>query len=344
MSENAAPRRLVERWAWATLVANAVIIFTGGLVRLTGSGLGCPTWPRCTDSSFVPHAALGVHGIIEFSNRMLTYVLIAVVVAAFVVVWRWAGSTRSLRWHIGLIAAGVPLQGVIGGISVLTDLNPWVVGLHMILSMVLVAASMWLVVRVRGGAGAAAPTGARRLVTASFAVTWVVVWLGTVVTGSGPHAGDVDAPRNHLSPQVMSHVHAASVYLLLALTVATWLLLRRRGDGTLARAALVAAGGRAGPGRHRVRAVLHRPADRPRRGPPRRGGRPRGGVHPAARGDGVAPLVRGRRRPPPAGGADARLRPGARCPGPGALRAPVAQRSATWSSGSIATARKSTVR
>ncbi len=231
----------VVRWAWATLVANAVIILTGGLVRLTGSGLGCPTWPRCTSESFVPHSELGVHGIIEFSNRMLTYVLIAVVVAAFVAVWRWAGSTRSLRWHVGLIAAGVPLQGVIGGISVLTQLNPWVVALHLVLSMALVAASMWLVLRVRTAVRApsvAATTGptplVRRLVVATYAVSWVVVWLGTVVTGSGPHAGDVNAPRNELSPQTMSHVHAASVYVLVALTVAVCVAVR---SGAVARAA-----------------------------------------------------------------------------------------------------------
>ncbi|MDQ2757399.1 MAG: COX15/CtaA family protein [Actinomycetota bacterium] len=233
--------RTVERWAWSTLVANAVIILTGGLVRLTGSGLGCPTWPRCTTESFVPHSELGVHGVIEFSNRMLTYVLIAVVVAAFVAVWRWASSTRSLRWHAGLIAAGVPLQGVIGGISVLTQLNPWVVALHLVLSMALVAASMWLVLRVRavGAPRTAAPTtsaSVRRLVVATYAVSWVVVWLGTVVTGSGPHAGDVNAPRNDLSPQTMSHVHAASVYLLIALTVALCVAVR---SGAVARSARV---------------------------------------------------------------------------------------------------------
>ncbi len=146
----------VERWAWAAVVANIVIVLTGGLVRLTGSGLGCPTWPQCTDSSFVPHRALGVHGVIEFGNRMLTYVLIAVVIATFVAVWRWAGTTRELRRLAALIALGVPFQGVIGGITVLTDLNPWVVSLHMILSMLLVAASMLLVVRVRGVATSSA--------------------------------------------------------------------------------------------------------------------------------------------------------------------------------------------
>ena len=230
----------VERWAWAAVVANTVIILTGGLVRLTGSGLGCPTWPKCTDESFVPHRELGLHGVIEFGNRMLTYVLIAVVVATFIAIWRWAGTTRELRRHAGLIALGVPFQGVIGGITVLTDLNPWIVSLHLILSMVLVAASVLLVVRVRGGSPDAYAPRVGALVVATYAVLWVVVYLGTVVTGSGPHAGDDEAPRNMLDPQVMSHVHAASVYVLVALTVACCLLLRGSPAGRLAVWLLVA--------------------------------------------------------------------------------------------------------
>lgn len=217
----------VERWAWAAVVANTVIVLTGGLVRLTGSGLGCPTWPRCTDDSFVPHRALGVHGVIEFGNRMLTYVLIAVVIATFVAVWRWSGSTRELRRLALVIALGVPFQGVIGGITVLTDLNPWIVSLHLILSMLLVAASLLLVVRVRGAAGAGVPVPARRTVIATYVVLWAVVYLGTVVTGSGPHAGDVTAPRNGLDPHIMSHVHAGGVYVLVALTIGSCVLLRR---------------------------------------------------------------------------------------------------------------------
>jgi cytochrome c oxidase assembly protein subunit 15 len=235
-----APERLdVERWAWAAVVANIVIVLTGGLVRLTGSGLGCPTWPRCTDSSFVPHRALGVHGVIEFGNRMLTYVLIAVVVATFVAVWRWSGTNRELRRLAALIALGVPFQGVVGGITVLTDLNPWVVSLHMVLSMLLVAASMLLVVRLRGTSAYAWPARAKQVVLATYVVLWVVVYLGTMVTGAGPHAGDADAPRNGLNPHVMSHVHAASVYVLVALTLIGCVALRRTPAGRIAIVLLV---------------------------------------------------------------------------------------------------------
>lgn len=218
---------VVERWAWAAVIANAVITLTGGLVRLTGSGLGCPTWPRCTDNSFVPHRALGTHGVIEFSNRMLTYVLIAVVVATYVAVRRWIHSTTQMRRLALVIALGVPLQAVVGGISVLTDLNPWIVSLHLIISMVMIATSMLLVFRVRGvapGGVIRAQTGA---VVGMYALLWTVVYLGTVVTGSGPHAGDRDAPRNGLNPHVMSHVHAAAVYALVAVTLLLCYELRR---------------------------------------------------------------------------------------------------------------------
>jgi cytochrome c oxidase assembly protein subunit 15 len=217
-------RASVERWAWAALAANTLIVFTGGLVRLTGSGLGCPTWPKCTESSFVPHGELGIYGVIEFSNRMLTYVVAFVVISTLIAVWRWSGATRTVRRLALIIAFGVPLQAVIGGISVLTDLNPWVVSLHLILSMGLIAASTILLLNVRGGL--AVSRTHTRLVIATYSVMWVVVYLGTIVTGSGPHAGDDEAPRNGLDPQVMSHVHAASVYVLVALTLGLCVVLR----------------------------------------------------------------------------------------------------------------------
>ncbi len=229
-------RRLVDLLPYPSLrvqriVAALVILTQGGIsvtgavVRVTASGLGCPTWPKCTDDSFVPHRELGVHGVIEFGNRMMTYVVVLVVISTLVAVWRWSSATPTMRRLALVIALGVPLQAVIGGISVLTDLNPWVVSLHLILSMGLIATSTVLVLQVRGGLTAA--SSHLPLIQATYAVTWLVVYLGTVVTGSGPHAGDKDSPRNGLDPQVMSHVHAASVYLLVALTI--WLCIVLRG-------------------------------------------------------------------------------------------------------------------
>lgn len=211
--------RGVARWAWATLAANTVIILTGGLVRLTGSGLGCPTWPRCTPTSYVPHRELGVHAVIEFGNRLLTYVLVAVAVGTLLALWRWSGTSGTARRLGVLIALGIPLQAVIGGVTVLTSLNPWVVALHLLLSMVIVALAVRLVLHVRGRAWPAAGAGVRALAVAMYAAMWVAVYLGTVVTGSGPHAGDADSPRTGLDPHTTSQVHAASVYLLVGLTV-----------------------------------------------------------------------------------------------------------------------------
>ena len=232
------------RWlrpaALASLVANIAIVVTGGVVRLTGSGLGCPTWPRCTDQSFVPHRALGIHSAIEFGNRMVTFVLAAVAIATVVVAWR-AGRRVVLRLAV-LLALGVPAQAVIGGITVLTDLNPWIVSLHLLLSMAMVAVAVTLVRRVGEGDGPPrllVPPGQAWLARATFAVGWVVLYVGTVVTGSGPHAGDVHAPRNGLDPRALSQLHTDVVFLFLGLTVAAVLVLRsapsvvRRSAGVL---------------------------------------------------------------------------------------------------------------
>lgn len=227
-------RRTVERWAWASVVANTLIVLTGGLVRLTGSGLGCPTWPRCTAESFVPHRELGMHGVIEFGNRMFTYVLVAVAVGTLIAVWRWSGTSTTARRIAVVLALGIPFQGVIGGITVLTNLNPWIVAFHLLLSMGLIAGSVLLVVQVRGAAGTSVPARSVALTRITFAVLLVVVYLGTIVTGSGPHAGDADSPRNGLDPQVMSHVHAAGVYVLVGLTLVTFVALRGTTAGRFA--------------------------------------------------------------------------------------------------------------
>ncbi len=220
-------RGFVVGWAWALLVANCVIVVTGGLVRLTGSGLGCPTWPRCTDESFVPHSALGAHGVIEFGNRLLTYVLIAVAVATWFAVRRWAEAPLRASALTVLIALGIPAQGVVGGITVLTDLNPWVVSLHFMLSMVLIALSVLLLRLVRGAEPDPVDAGRAWLVRATFLTLWVVVYLGTIVTGSGPHAGDTESPRNGLRPDVWSTIHGYAVAVLVVLTLAGLVVLRR---------------------------------------------------------------------------------------------------------------------
>jgi len=227
------PRRAViwiRPLAIATLVTNILIVVTGGVVRLTGSGLGCPTWPRCTDESFVPHGALGIHGIIEFGNRMVTFLLAAVAIATLVAAWRY--GRRSLVRLAFVLALGVPAQAAIGGVTVLTDLNPWVVAFHLLVSLAMIGVSVVLLRRLREGDGPpllSVPEPAARLVRVTFVVGWVVLYVGTVVTGSGPHAGDVDAPRNGLDPQGLSQLHSDVVFLLLGLTIGSLLALRAAG-------------------------------------------------------------------------------------------------------------------
>jgi heme a synthase len=218
-------------WSIVSLVMNIVIVVTGGLVRLTGSGLGCPTWPRCTEDSYVSHPELGIHGAIEFGNRLFTLVLI--IAAALTVVsamlYRENGRPRpDLRWLAGGLALGIPLQGVIGGITVLTQLNPYVVGLHLLLSMVLIALAVWLVRK----AWHLAPARVSGLSVAATRVTvvlmWLAIWLGTLVTGSGPHAGDENAPRNGLDAMLLTGLHSGMVYATIAASVICFVLLRSR--------------------------------------------------------------------------------------------------------------------
>ncbi|MDX6318444.1 MAG: heme a synthase, partial [Nocardioidaceae bacterium] len=217
-------RTLVKRLAVATLVANVVIVVTGGAVRLTGSGLGCPTWPRCSRGSFVVHDALGVHGLVEFSNRMLTFVLAALVIATWVTVLRVRPRRSSLRTLATVLLLGVPAQALLGGVTVLSDLNPWVVALHLLLSLAIIAVAVTLVRRIDEEDRPPAPTVPRPVVLltrAMFGSVWAVLYVGTVVTGSGPHAGDQHAPRTGLPPGAVSQLHADLVFLLVGLTVGT---------------------------------------------------------------------------------------------------------------------------
>ena len=232
--------RLVRRLAVASLVANLLIVATGGAVRLTGSGLGCPKWPQCSAGSFVAHRALGIHGAIEFGNRLLTVVLALVAVTTWVAVWRYRPAPRSARVLALLLVLGIPAQAFLGGVTVLTELNPWVVGGHFLLSMALVGVAVALVVRLHDPPDSARPPVGRAatvLVRLTFVVAWLVLYAGTVVTGSGPHAGDADSPRTGLDPGMVSQIHADLVFLLIGLTVGGVFALRAASAPTDARRA-----------------------------------------------------------------------------------------------------------
>ena len=224
--------RLVRRLALASVVANSAIVVTGGAVRLTGSGLGCPTWPRCTDATYTPTEEYAIHGLIEFGNRLLTFVLLAVVVATLVAVWRQPVRRPGMRRLAVIGALGIPAQAGLGGITVLTGLNPWTVGLHLLLSMVLIALSVVLHQRSREGDLpprhlVAQPL--RHLASVLLVLVAATLTVGTVVTGSGPHSGDPAAGRNGLDPQALSQLHADLVFLLVGVTLAFWLALKAVG-------------------------------------------------------------------------------------------------------------------
>lgn len=212
----------IRGFAIATLVAQILIVGTGGAVRLTGSGLGCPTWPRCTDDSFVTTPEMGIHGIIEFGNRLLTFVLIAIAIVMFVLVLRIRRERRDLFVLALVIGLGIPAQGVIGGFSVLTNLNPYVVGLHFVLSVVLVVLSTVLVYRVYAGprgVRASVPLWYSALTHATSALVAITILVGIITTGSGPHAGDSGASRNGLDSELLQHVHSWPAYATVAATV-----------------------------------------------------------------------------------------------------------------------------
>jgi cytochrome c oxidase assembly protein subunit 15 len=228
--------RALRRWAVATLVANVGIVVTGGLVRLTGSGLGCPTWPRCTADSFVSHPALGVHGAIEFGNRLLTFVLIIIALLTFVAAMRYRDSSRAarggrrrdLRWLSAGLALGIPAQAIIGGISVLYQLNPYIVSAHLLVSMILISLGVWLVRKTRSMSPAAAGPATVLLTRVIFGTLWIALILGTLVTGSGPHAGDAAVARNGLDGLLITKLHAGAAYATVAATLVAVARLRSR--------------------------------------------------------------------------------------------------------------------
>ncbi|MFE9564670.1 heme A synthase [Streptomyces sp. NPDC006487] len=222
--------RTVRRAALAAVVMSVVIVVTGGAVRLTGSGLGCDTWPKCTSDSLIVTQEQGFHGAIEFGNRMLTYVLCAAVgwaITAARCAKPWRRSLTRLGWLQFAIVMG---NAVLGGITVLTGLNPYSVAGHFMLATSLITVTTITWQRTREGDGPArprVPSPVRKLSWALLAATAVLIAAGTVVTGSGPHAGDSsEIRRMPFDWSATAHVHAVSAWVVCALAVAMWLVLR----------------------------------------------------------------------------------------------------------------------
>lgn len=221
--------------ALLTVIVNAGIIVSGGAVRLTKSGLGCPTWPKCTGDSLVPRATPDhspVNMAIEFGNRTLTFLVLAVGLAVFVAALRLTPRRPDLLRLAALQPLGVVAQIGLGGITVLTDLHPATVATHYLLSALIIAAAVTL--HVRAGEGERRPRyltgpGPRRLAYALTAVAFALLAAGTVVTGSGPHAGDDAAPRFGFSIEHVARIHGELAWATVLLTVVLLVVLRRVG-------------------------------------------------------------------------------------------------------------------
>ncbi|WP_084072905.1 heme A synthase [Demequina sp. NBRC 110052] len=214
----------------ANIATQAGIIVTGGAVRLSGSGLGCSTWPQCEPGQFAPefHAEAGIHPFIEFGNRTLTGVLLVVALLLAIGVWN---SRPDLKWWGLVPGIGVILQAVVGGITVLVSLHPLVVAPHLWLSLLLVWQAVWLALAYRRAPRrVGAPLTVLR--RASVVLLVAVLFLGALTTGAGPHSGDADATeRLALDPALIARTHAMAVWAYVALLIL--LVWRLRGDRSL---------------------------------------------------------------------------------------------------------------
>lgn len=253
----------VKKTAWALAIANIFLIISGGIVRLTGSGLGCDTWPKCTsDGSWTTTPEMGIHGMVEFGNRLLTFVLVIITIVAFIAILRIVFPQQvstgffikklftGLRSHESryadlfnltlLLLWGIPIQAVVGGISVWQKLNPWMVTAHYILSAVMIAlAAIYLnrVYRYFGGTAQAeeltaeAPREGSNLMRAlgwlGFALVAALIFMGTVTTGTGPHAGDAETHRHAFDPVLVTRLHGILVWAYCATVLAFFVLVRK---------------------------------------------------------------------------------------------------------------------
>jgi cytochrome c oxidase assembly protein subunit 15 len=221
----------IRFFAWLSFIAETVIIATGGAVRLTSSGLGCPTWPLCTPDSLVATPEMGIHGIIEFGNRLMTGVVGIVAVIVIVLLWRLRATRRDL-WTLALVVGlGVVAQAIVGGITVWTGLNPFIVGFHYVSSLLLVCVTAAFLSRldaVPGPRERAVPAWYAGVTHLTSAVLAVSILFGVLTTGAGPHSGDADAGRNGFNAELLEHIHAWPGYAVFALTlvlaIAAWRL------------------------------------------------------------------------------------------------------------------------
>ncbi|MFC7306601.1 heme A synthase [Streptomyces monticola] len=222
--------RTVRLAALSALVMSCVIVVTGGAVRLTGSGLGCPTWPKCTADSLTATSEMGFHGVIEFGNRMLAYVLCAAVGWAIIAARSQKPMRRDLT-RLGWLQFWLVMgNAILGGIVVLVGLNPYTVAAHFLLSTALITVATVMWTRTREGDAAPRPLVGKAVLQLVWFLTvaaGLLVAVGTVVTGAGPHAGDSsDVPRMPIDWETVSKLHAVLAWIVVTLTFALWFVLK----------------------------------------------------------------------------------------------------------------------
>lgn len=219
----------IPLYVWASLVSQILIVVTGAVVRLTGSGLGCPTWPKCTTESLVTVPEMGIHGVIEFANRLLTFVLALIAVLTFVSIMALAKNLRTgLVLPAFILGLGIPAQAVLGGFTVLTKLNPWFVGAHFVLSGIMISVASLLVFRALPPKHLPVSQAIWRTANPIAIIGSITVLIGVLVTGAGPHSGDAFSVRNGLDLELWQHLHSYPAYILLALALLQLGLLSRR--------------------------------------------------------------------------------------------------------------------
>lgn len=212
--------RFLKPAAWISFVLNVLIIATGGAVRLTGSGLGCTEWPMCMPGSLTPTEEMGIHGIIEFGNRTISGPLLLAAIAVLVLTWRIRQQRKDLFVLSILVFLLVILQAVVGGFVVWEELKATLVGFHYTVSLIIVCIAAAYLVRVYE------PTGPRQLaVPKGFMILShimtlgmaILIVMGVLTTGSGPHSGDANVVRDGFDATLLSHLHAWPGYITLAL-------------------------------------------------------------------------------------------------------------------------------
>ncbi len=219
----------IPLYVWASLFSQILIVVTGAVVRLTGSGLGCPTWPKCTTESLVTVPEMGIHGVIEFANRLLTFVLALIAVLTFVSIMALAKNLRTgLVLPAFILGLGIPAQAVLGGFTVLTKLNPWFVGAHFVLSGIMISVASLLVFRALPPKHQPVSQAIWRTANPIAIIGSITVLIGVLVTGAGPHSGDAFSVRNGLDLDLWQHLHSYPAYILLALALLQLGLLSRR--------------------------------------------------------------------------------------------------------------------